>query len=315
MNIVRSLDELRRDLQSVITVGTFDGVHLAHREIVREVVSRARSRKGRSVVITFDPHPKEIVTSSRGPVRLLSTLEERIRLFEAMNVDLLFVIRFTLAFSRLTSKEFYQQYAVDGVGVSEVVVGYDHMFGRDRQAGIEELVRMGQLFAFSVYAVPPYSVDGLVVSSTRIRKALADGNIDHANRLLGYPYTLSGVVVRGDGRGKTIGYPTANLAPSSDRKIIPGRGVYLVGVRLRGRTYHGMLNIGLRPTVTDGTEQTMEVHIFEFDGEIYAEEVTIAFLKKLREEQKFASAQQLIEQLHKDKEESMRQIAERDKRT
>jgi riboflavin kinase / FMN adenylyltransferase len=286
-------------------------VHLGHREIVREVVSRARKRNGRSVVITFDPHPKEVVTSSRGPVRLLSTLEERIELLGAMEVDLLFVVRFTFAFSRLTSKEFYQQYAVDGVGVSEVVVGYDHMFGRDRQAGIEELVRMGQLFAFSVYAVPPYSVDGQVVSSTRIRKALTEGEIDHANRLLGSPYALSGVVVPGDGRGKTIGYPTANIQPSSDRKVIPGRGVYLVDVRLRDRTYHGMLNIGLRPTMTDGKEETMEVHIFEFSDDIYGETITIAFLGKLREEQKFTSAQQLIEQLHRDKQESLRQIAER----
>ncbi len=310
MNIVRSLTGLQRDPSSVVTVGTFDGVHLAHQEIVREVVNRSRMLEARSVVITFEPHPKEVVASAKGPVKLLSTIEERIEHMRRLRVDLLFIVDFTYEFSRLTPREFYERYVVNGIGVSEVVVGYDHMFGRDRKAGIQELLRMGQEFNFSVFAVHPFAVDGEIVSSTRIRRALAEGNVDRARQFLGYDYEVAGNVVAGDGRGKSIGYPTANIHPTSKEKVIPGRGVYLVRVKLRGQQYFGMMNIGVVPTFTEGTTQTMEVHVFGLAEDVYGERVTIAFLHKLREEQKFSSAHELVQQLHKDKELSLRYIAE-----
>ena len=308
MKIVRSSKELVKDRNSVVTVGTFDGVHLAHQEIIRDVVNRARVREGRSVVLTFDPHPKEVVTSSKGEIHLLTTIEERIALFRMYDIDLLYIVPFTKEFSRLPSRDFYHTYVVDGVGVGEVVVGYDHMFGRDREAGIEELVRMGQEFDFSVFAVHAFTVDGETVSSTRIRKALMSGDLPRGRRLLGHDYRLEGTVVRGEGRGARIGYPTANIEPHSGRKLMPARGVYIAGVDVRGKACFGMVNIGIRPTFMDGAREIMEVHILDFEGDIYGEHVGVTFLRKLRDERRFDSVEELIGQLGKDRKESERFI-------
>jgi len=310
MKVARSLDEVVYEKNSVVTVGTFDGVHLAHREIIREVTNRSRMREGRSVVLTFDPHPKEVVPSTKGgDVRLLSTVEERISHLQSLRVDLLFVIPFTSEFSRLSPRDFYRHYIVHGTGVSEAVVGYDHMFGRGRAAGIDDLMHIGQEFDFSVFAVHPFAVDGEAVSSTRIRRALAAGDLDHARRLLGYPYGLTGKVVQGDRRGMTIGFPTANITPNSLRKMIPARGVYVVGVDLRGKSMYGMMNIGVRPTVSAGLSETMEVHIFGVTGDLYGETLQVQFLQRLRDEKRFGSVQELIEQLRRDREDSMRYLS------
>jgi riboflavin kinase/FMN adenylyltransferase len=312
MIVARSLDDLRKDSNSVVTVGTFDGVHLAHQEIVREVVQRAAMEGGRSVVVTFDPHPKEVVASAKGPVSLLTTIAERIEILSGSGIDVLFIIEFTREFSRLSSHEFYERYLVNGTGVGEVVVGYDHMFGRDRQGTIEELLGMGKTFGFTVHAFHPYTVNGEIVSSTLIRKALAAGDVERARIFLGRNYSLHGSVVRGDGRGTTIGFPTANIKPDSQRKLIPARGVYLVAATVRETRVFGMLNIGVVPTFTDGVRQTMEVHLFDFAEEIYDEQLTITFLKRLRDERKFPSAQELVQQLERDKQESLRFIAEQE---
>jgi riboflavin kinase/FMN adenylyltransferase len=314
MIVARSLAEIARDTSSVVTVGTFDGVHLAHQEILREVVNRARMNEGRSVVVTFEPHPKEVVGKRADPIHLLATPEERIEQVSTMNVDLLLIIDFTIEFSRLSAREFYREYVVEGVGVNEVVVGYDHMFGRDRSGGIDELVHMGREYNFSVSAVHPYRVDGEIVSSTRIRKAIVAGEVERASKLLGYSFTIAGAVVHGDGRGKQLGYPTANIEPDSARKIIPGRGVYLVGVLLRGKQWYGMMNIGVRPTVYRAGGTSLEVHVFGLSEDVYDERASITFLRKLRDEQQFASLEDLTRQLHKDKETSLRYIAEFEKR-
>jgi riboflavin kinase/FMN adenylyltransferase len=312
MKVVRALHEIGREKNTVVTVGTFDGVHLAHQEIIREVVNRTRVREGRSVVVTFEPHPKQVVASSKGPIRLLSTMDERIARFGELHIDLLWIISFTYEFSRQSPREFYENYVVRGSGVSEVVVGYDHMFGRDREAGIEELVKMGKEFDFSVFAVHPFTIDGTPVSSTRIRKALEEGNVEAANALLGYPYAVRGTVVHGDGRGgATFGYPTANLQLQRDDKVVPGRGVYVVGVRVGERRLHGMMNIGFRPTVAEGGALTLEAHLFDFSGDLYGRTLEVSFLHRLREEKKFGSLQELIVQLDKDREESLRLIAAR----
>jgi len=310
MRIVRSLNEIQKDPATIVSVGTFDGVHLAHQEIVREVVNRARMKEGRSVIVTFEPHPKEVVGSPNGPVRLLTTLDDRIALLEHLNVGILFIINFTYEFSRLTPRAFYENYVVKGIGASEVVVGYDHMFGRDRKAGIAELITMGKEFNFSVFAVHPYTVDGEIVSSTTVRKELSAGNIERANMFLGYQYSLQGSVVPGDRRGKSIGYPTANISPLSVKKLVPGRGVYLVAIDVGGRQLFGMMNIGVRPTVTAAGEETIEVHIFDLHGDIYGEHVTVSFLKRLRDEKQFASVRELVMQLARDKEESLKYVSE-----
>jgi riboflavin kinase/FMN adenylyltransferase len=309
VTIIRRLDDLRHDPNSVVTVGTFDGVHLAHREIIREVLDRSRVREGRSVVVTFDPHPKEVVSSPKGNVELLSTIEERLRCFEDLGVDTVVVIGFTYAFSRLTAREFTTRYVVDAIGVVEIVVGYDHMFGRDREAGAEELLRIGKESGFSVFAMDPFVVDGVAVSSTVIRKALAAGDVEQANRLLGSGYELEGTVIAGDGRGRTFGFPTANIAVTSPRKVIPGNGVYLVAVSIEGVAFHGMMNIGVRPTVTDGTTRTLEVHVFDLHGDVYGRRIRVTFVTKLRDERTFASVQELLDQLRRDREQSLGYLA------
>jgi riboflavin kinase / FMN adenylyltransferase len=309
MKVIHSLAEAQRERNSVVTVGTFDGVHRAHREIIREVTRRARERMGRSVVITFDPHPKEVVASVKGSVQLLTTIDERIALLEGLGVDLLLVLRFTEDFSRISAETFYRDFITNGVGASEVVVGYDHMFGRDRQGTVRELVQMGQIYGFSVVTVPPYEVGGEVVSSTRVRKALVAGEIERANALLGRPYAMQGRVVEGDRRGATLGFPTANICPEPVNKVVPGHGVYIVRVRLEDSWWFGMMNIGVRPTVRAGLEETLEVHILDFQRDIYGEFVNLEFLQALRGERKFGSFAELTAQLEKDREETRRFVA------
>jgi riboflavin kinase/FMN adenylyltransferase len=304
MIVAHSVKETGRDPGSVVTVGTFDGVHLAHAEIIREVVSRAKMREGRSVVITFDPHPKQVVGATGGSVELLSTIAERVDLIGMLGVDILLVLEFTYAFSRIRPRDFYRSYVVEGTGVDEVIVGYDHMFGRDRGAGINDLLKMGKEFDFSVFAVHPFTVEGVTVSSTVIRKALGAGDVERASRFLGRPYSFSGTVVRGDGRGKTIGFPTANIRPVSASKIVPAHGVYAVSVRIGNEQHYGMMNIGFRPTVATVPAETIEVHLFDFDRDIYGEQVAVSFLRRLRDERKFDSLSDLVEQLGRDREEA-----------
>ena len=311
MIVAHSVKEAGRDPASVVTVGTFDGVHLAHAKIIREVVSRAKMREGRSVVVTFDPHPKQVVGRARGPVELLSTIGERVDLIGMLGVDILLVLEFTYAFSRISPADFYRTCVIDGTGVDEVIVGYDHMFGRDRAAGISELIHMGKEFDFSVFAVHPFTVEGVTVSSTVIRKALGAGDVERASRFLGRPYSFSGTVVKGDGRGKTIGFPTANIRPASESKIVPAHGVYAVGVRLWEEQHYGMMNIGFRPTVATVPAETIEVHLFDFDRDIYGEQVAVSFLRRLRDERKFDSLSDLVEQLGRDREEARQTLLER----
>jgi riboflavin kinase/FMN adenylyltransferase len=220
-----------------------------------------------------------------------------------LGVDILLVLEFTYPFSRISPEDFYRTYIIDGTGVDEVIVGYDHMFGRDRAAGINELLKMGKAFDFSVFAVHPFTVEGETVSSTGIRQALAAGDVDRAAKFLGRPYSFSGTVVRGDGRGTTIGFPTANIRPPAS-KIVPAHGVYAVGVRVGNEQRHGMMNIGLRPTVSTVPAETLEVHLFDFDRDIYGEQVAVSFLRRLRDEKKFDSLSDLVEQLGRDKEEA-----------
>ena len=306
MRLIRSLAEAPMERNSVVTVGTFDGVHCAHREIIREVVRLARIRQGRSVVITFDPHPKEVVSSTKGSVHLLTTIDERVALLEALGVDLMLVIPFTFEFSRTPAEAFYREYIVNGVGASEVVVGYDHMFGRDRQGTVRELEEMGRQHGFSLITVPAYEVRGEVVSSTRVRKALAAGEIEHATALLGRPYRLQGRVIEGDHRGIMLGFRTANIRPEPGNKVVPGRGVYVVRVRVGDERRSGMMNIGVRPTVSMGLKEALEVHILDFERNIYGSLINVEFLRKLREERKFGSFSDLIAQLEKDREETRR---------
>jgi len=309
--LARVPGDVARVENSVVTVGTFDGVHIAHRAIIADVVSRARAKDGRSVVITFDPHPKQVVAQPSAKVELLTTVDERIEQFRILGIDLAVVIAFTKEFSRLTPREFYENTIVRQIGCSEVIVGYDHMFGRNREAGIDELKRMGEGLGFAVQTLEPYLYEGAPVSSTRIRTALDSGNVMMAAALLGRPYALTGKVVRGDGRGRQMGFPTANLDPGPVPKVIPARGVYIVEVVAGGQEYFGIMNVGIRPTVDSGLRETREVHILEFDRDCYDEQLTVRFLERLREEKKFSSVQDLTAQIQRDREAARIYLAQR----
>lgn len=307
MDIVFQPNEIEYVKNSVVSVGTFDGVHLAHQQLLKEVVERAEARKGRSIVLTFDPHPKEVLTGQ--PMQLLTTIEERQQICEQLGIDVFYRISFTYEFSRLTSREFYLRYVVQGCGVSEVVEGYDHHFGRDREGSVEELLKLGREFEFSVAALKPVYVDEEIVSSSQIRQHLLQGKVDRALRLLGRPYAVSGTVIRGDARGRELGYPTANLQ-LMHHKLVPQDGIYFVQVDVGGRTRYGMVSIGVRPTFFDQGQRTVEVHLLDFEGDLYGETLTVQFLRRLREERKFEGAQQLIEQMHLDEKQSRTLMAE-----
>lgn len=306
MKVIRSTENIQYQRDSIVTVGTFDGVHRGHHAIIKEVVLRAGSSHSRSVVVTFEPHPREVV--GRGPVQLLSSLDERLVLLEQSGIDTTLIVNFTYEFSRQTSREFYLHTVVNGIGVSEVIEGHDHMFGRDREADLSTLSEMGKEFGFAVTAVNPVSVDGEVVSSSKIREALMRGKVELASEFLGRPYSFGAIVVKGDGRGAGLGFPTANLQSVSEKKLIPAEGVYLVAVVCNGHHLKGMLNIGVRPTFTSELKRVIEVHLFDFNEEIYGKQLTVRFLKHLRQEKKFSSKEDLITQLHQDKEECMKYI-------
>ena len=308
MIIVSRLSEIPYVKNSVVTVGTFDGVHLAHRALLRDVVERAQARGGRSVVVTFDPHQKEIVTGT--PMQLLTSSEERQQICEEIGIDVFFRIEFTYDFSRQSSRDFYLRYVVQGCGVSEVVEGYDHHFGRDREGSIEALLALGREFEFSVAALKPVYVDEEIVSSSQIRQHLLHGRVDRASRLLGRPYGISGTVIRGDGRGRKLGYPTANIHMSSSRKLIPSNGIYVANVDIGGSLHFGMVSIGVRPTFFEQGARTIEVNLLDFDGDLYGRTISVQFLKRLRDERKFESAEHLIEQMRKDEHASRKLKAE-----
>jgi riboflavin kinase/FMN adenylyltransferase len=308
MQVARSLDEIAYDGNTVVTVGTFDGIHLGHQKIINELIARSKSRNGRSVLITFDPHPREVV--GRGPTKLLTTIDERLHLLSQNQIDIIFIINFTFEFSRLPYDEFYKDYIYDKIGISEVIVGSDHMFGRDREANINQLIALGKRSGFVVDSIPPVTVDGVVVSSSRIRDIIMRGDVKLAEKYLGRQYSLKGKVVNGDGRGKSIGFPTANVQPLSYNKLIPAEGVYFVSVNLEEQKYYGMLNIGSRPTFTADTQKIIEVHLFDFKKNIYDEMLTVKFHRRIRSEIKFESKEELVTQLMKDKQECKIYVSE-----
>jgi riboflavin kinase/FMN adenylyltransferase len=307
MKLANQLSQITHDRNSVVTVGSFDGMHLAHQEIIREVVQRAVRRNGRSVLVTFEPHPREIVGKQKG-VPILTTPEEKQEIAESFGVTVFFTIAFDYGFSRMTAREFYLNYLVNGIGVSEIVEGYDHHFGRDREGSIQEMLTLGKEFGYSSFAVKQFVLNGTVVNSTMVRDFLANGDVENAKVFLGRAYTLDGTVVVGDKRGRKLGFPTANIRPYSSKKIIPKNGIYFVGVRL-GTTWHsGIASVGVRPTFGPDGERTLEVYVLNFEGDIYGSQLRIAWHKRLRDETKFESAEQLVQQMKLDREESMRLV-------
>ena len=305
MQIHYNLDNFKA-LNAVVTIGTFDGVHRGHREVISELKQLSHLSGGESVVFTFEPHPRIVISPQEDSLRLLSTKDEKIKLMEAIGVDHLVIYPFTKDFSKLTYGEFVKEILVDQMNISSLVVGYDHRFGQGRQGDFHSLERLSQTLNFKVEQLSQLVVDNKVVSSTKIRQTLEEGEISKASHFLGYHYTISGIVVEGKRLGRTIGFPTANIDTCDRHKLVPGDGVYAVLIDLKGATYKGMLNIGMRPTVNSNADhKTIEVHIFDFDQEIYGSAITVHFIEKIRDEQKFEGIELLQAQLKKDENDVM----------
>ena len=280
------------------TVGTFDGVHLGHWTVLQEIRARAESAGRRSILVTFDPHPLRIVRPEHAPLLLTTPLEKKEILAES-GLDYAVFLSFTEALSRYEPRRFVEEILVGRLGVEELVIGYDHGFGRDREGDSDTLERMGAELGFTVDVVSPVHADGGAVSSSRIRSLLREGSMGPARACLGRPYSIRGVVVRGDGRGKGLGFPTANLRISERDKLIPPPGIYAVRGVLRRGTYTGALHLGPRPTFT-GSPPTIELHLLDFDDDIYGDDVRVDFIEHLREIEPFTTVTALVEQIRRD---------------
>jgi len=286
----------------VVTIGTFDGVHLGHREVIAELKRIAHNTGGESVVFTFYPHPRMVVTPNEDTIRLLTTQEEKCILLEELLLDHLVIYPFTREFASLSYAEFVKNILVDQMHICKLVTGYDHKFGHDRQGDFQALRILGELHGFEVEQLDPLLVENVAVSSTKIRQALETGDIQKSSHYLGYPYLLKGKVVEGRRLGREIGFPTANILPDDQHKLIPTDGVYAVVVNVGGIQYKGMLNVGTRPTVnTNVDHRSIEVHILGFSGNIYDSDISVSFVERIRNEVKFGSLEQLKEQLVLDK--------------
>lgn len=301
MHIFRNLSDVQFSKDTVLTLGTFDGIHLGHQQIISAVIEKAKHSKMRSFVITFDPHPRKVL-SKDDKVYLLSSLDEKIEVFDKLGVENLFIINFTKEFSGQSAEIFIKKYLVDGIGLNDIVIGYDHHFGKGRGGNADTLTAIGTEENFNTTIIPSYLLDDRIISSTKIRNALIDGDVALAAKMLGRYYQFSGTVVGGDKRGKSLGYPTANIELEAQEKLLPLIGIYAVKVRLSSITYNGLLSIGRRPTFYTDGEVVSEVYIYDFDKQIYGEKITIELVERLRGEEKFNSKEELIAQMNKDKE-------------
>ncbi len=307
MRVFRHIDELPAFQNAVLTIGTFDGVHIGHKKILSRIKEIAKEENGESILITFDPHPR-IVLSNDDSVRLLTTLNEKTELLRANGIDNLVVAKFSRSFSEMTPEEYITDFLYKRFQPNVVVIGYDHKFGKNRAGDINFMKDKGAELGFRVEEIPKQEVDEMAVSSTKIRNALQEGNIDQANSLLGHAYTVEGTVVRGDGIGRQLGYPTANLQVDDPYKLIPADGVYAVRVNHKATIYNGMLSIGVRPTF-NGQMRTIEVNIFDFEQDIYGQNIKLSFVEKIRPEIEFANADELIKKMDEDKQSALAILA------
>jgi len=289
----------------VVTIGSFDGVHLGHRKIFSRVSEIAREKDGEAIVITFTTHPRKILTPQTPP-RILTTAREKIRAIENCGMDHIVMLPFTRELAKLSAQDFLHNIVFYNFGKSHIVIGYDHAFGHNREGNFEFLMQASQREGFDVTRVDPMDMGSKPVSSSWIRTEIEDGNVEEAGRLLGREYSISGMVVEGVGRGRTIGFPTANIVPDDEDKVIPRDGVYAVKVDMEdGQSHEGMLNIGTNPTFSN-LERSIEVHILDFSRDIYKQVISIRFVKRIRDEIKFSSVDDLMTQLKQDRETSLK---------
>ncbi len=293
-----SASAYKNDRQSIVTIGTFDGVHIGHKAILKRVVETAKKENLDSVVLTFFPHPR-MVLQQHSEIKLLNTIEERTQLLAKTGLDHLVIHPFTHAFSRLTALEYVRDILVNSLKAKKIIIGYDHRFGRNRNADINDLKEYGRTYNFEVEEISAKELDDVAISSTKIRKALNEGDIETANNYLGYPFMISGEVVKGKAIGRTIKYPTANLKLKETHKLVPKNGVYIVQSIMEGERVFGITSIGTNPTV-GGTEKTIETHFLNFNKNLYDKKITIEFLKYIRDEATFDSIEILRKEIIKD---------------
>lgn len=300
MKVHYNIDEIPTIKNAIVSQGTFDGVHLAHKKIIERLKQIASIKNGETVIITFEPHPRIVLLPLDHGLQLLSTLNEKINLLEKAGVDHLIILPFTKEFSRLSSEQFIRNILVNKIKTNTLVIGYDHRFGKNREGSFEHLKNSASLYEFEVEEIPEQDIDDIAVSSTKIRQALLNNDIQTAQKYLGNSYSLEGNVIKGKQLGRTIGYPTANIEVENSYKLIPQDGVYAVWVWYNKARFGGMLNIGNNPTIKD-KGRSIEVNIFNFEKEIYTENLKIEFVSKLRNEEKFNGLDALKNQLHLDK--------------
>lgn len=303
MNIFHAINEFVSSKKTIITLGTFDGVHIGHRKILEKLTQSTENRKYESMVLTFFPHPR-MVLEGQSEVKLLNTIEEKTALLENSGIENLIIHPFDEIFSRLTASEFVKTVLVDQLRIKKIIIGYDHKFGRNRSANIDDLIAFGKEYDFEVEQISAQEIEAVSVSSTKIRKELKAGNVALANEYLGYTYFLTGTVKKGNQLGRTIGFPTANIQIPEEYKLIPKNGVYIVKSIINQKTVFGMMNIGFNPTVEKEC-LSLEIHYFDFDADLYDTRVVVSLLEYIRPEQKFESFDLLKAQLEEDKNQAL----------
>ena len=298
MKTIHGIENYPSDEASIVTIGTFDGVHMGHQQILKQLIDTSQKSKLKSVLLTFFPHPK-VVLQPDISMNLIQTIQEREKALENTGLDYLVIHPFSIEFSRLSADDYVKQILVEQLNVRKVVVGYDHRFGRNRTASLEDMYHYADIYDFEVIEIDAKKINSTAVSSTKIRKAIDDGNIELANNYLGHPFSIEGMVVHGDKRGRELSYPTANIDLQNQHKIVPKQGVYLVKSKFNDRVVYGMMNIGTKPTF-DTTMPSIEVHFMDWNGDLYGQEIQVELLKWVRDERKFKTAKELQTQIQMD---------------
>lgn len=306
MKIYTDLSGYTSKNKTLVTIGTFDGVHIGHQKVLSNLISTAKKNNASSVLLTFFPHPRMVLQKDTD-IKLINTIDERIKLLEKTGLETLVIHEFTEDFAEKSALDFVKKVLVDHLKISSLIIGYDHRFGKNREGNFDQLTEYGKIFGFEVTKISQQEINHITISSTKIRRAIELGNIEEANRFLGYHFMLTGEIVKGKNLGEKIGFPTANLFIEETYKLLPKTGSYIVKSELENETIYGMMNIGYNPTVK-GKTQTIEIHFFNFNKDLYGKKIQIDVLKFLREEQKFDSVEALKNQLKKDKQKSLKII-------
>jgi riboflavin kinase/FMN adenylyltransferase len=299
LNVFPSISEFNSTKKTIVTIGTFDGVHIGHQKIIEKLIQETKKADCESLILTFFPHPKMVLNGSSS-IKLLNTINEKSSLLEKMGLDNLVIHPFDKKFSNLSAEEFVKTILVDSFNLKKIIIGYDHRFGNNRAANIDDLISFGKKYDFEVEQISAQEIDSVSVSSTKIRDAISDGNMIVANEFLGYDYILSGKIITGKQLGRTIGFPTANIKIEENYKLIPKNGVYIVKSHLQEKTVFGIMNIGLNPTV-NGEDLSIEVHFLDFEADLYNKNITVSVIARIRDEQKFTSIDLLKAQIQEDK--------------